>query len=39
MMDGIKHRIVALLHPVAKSRTVIDVRIGLGYTSVRLDNG
>jgi uncharacterized protein len=35
----IQHKIIDLLHPVAEGLSVVDVRIGLIYTSVRLDNG
>jgi uncharacterized protein (DUF4213/DUF364 family) len=35
----IQNRIINLLSPVAEGIRVADVRIGLGYTSVRLDNG
>lgn len=39
MMESIQQRIVELLRPVAENRVVSDVRIGLGYTGVRLDDG
>jgi uncharacterized protein (DUF4213/DUF364 family) len=39
MYDSIRSRIIACLKPVSEGINVADVRIGLGYTSVRLDNG
>lgn len=39
MEQSIQHRILRLLGPVAAEERVADVRIGLGYTSVRLENG
>lgn len=39
MGNAIQQKIIDYLMPVAKSLQVADVRIGLGYTSVRLDNG
>jgi uncharacterized protein (DUF4213/DUF364 family) len=39
MSKTIAQKIVAYLKPISENRKVVDVRIGLGYTSVRLDNG
>ncbi len=39
MERAIQQKIIDLLEPVAQEVQVADVRIGLGYTSVRLDNG
>lgn len=39
MDKTIQQKIVAFLTPSSQGLTVADVRIGLGYTSVRLDNG
>jgi uncharacterized protein (DUF4213/DUF364 family) len=39
MDDSIRSRIIARLKPAAEGINVADVRIGLGYTCVRLDNG
>ncbi|MGE4560611.1 MAG: DUF364 domain-containing protein [Desulfobulbus sp.] len=39
METAIQEKIVNLLGPVAEGVRVADVRIGLGYTSVRLENG
>jgi uncharacterized protein (DUF4213/DUF364 family) len=39
MDDSTRSRIAAILKPVAEGINIADVRIGLGYTSVRLDNG
>lgn len=36
---GIRQRIKKIIFPVAEKFTVDDVRIGLGYTAVRLDTG
>lgn len=38
-MKTIQQRIIEYLKPVSEGVVVADVRIGLGYTSVRLDNG
>jgi uncharacterized protein (DUF4213/DUF364 family) len=35
----IQERIIAFLKPVSRGLAAVDVRIGLGFTSVRLDNG
>jgi len=37
--ETIQERLVRHLAPAAGKRTVVDVRIGLGYTAVRLDGG
>ena len=39
MDSTIQQRIVNYLSPISEGLHVADVRIGLGYTSVRLDNG
>lgn len=39
MNKTIQQKIVEYLKPVSEGLVVADVRIGLGYTSVRLDNG
>lgn len=39
MDDSIRNKIAACLKPASEGVNVADVRIGLGYTSVRLDNG
>jgi len=39
MTESIAKRMVGLLEPVARRRHVAEVRIGLRYTSVRLDDG
>jgi uncharacterized protein (DUF4213/DUF364 family) len=39
MKTTIQKKIIDFLNPMAAGRVVADVRIGLGYTSVRLDNG
>lgn len=39
MAITIQQKIINYLKPVSKGLNVSDVRIGLGYTSVRLDNG
>jgi len=39
MEPAIQQKIINLLTPVAQDMQVVDVRIGLGYTSVRLENG
>jgi uncharacterized protein len=39
MNETIAQKIVAYLKPISENLKVADVRIGLGYTSVRLDNG
>jgi uncharacterized protein len=39
MERRIQHKIIDYLRPVSEGLHVADVRIGLGYTSVRLDNG
>lgn len=39
MNKTIPQKIVAYLKPISENIVVADVRIGLGYTSVRLDNG
>ncbi len=39
METAMQQRIIALLEPVAQTVRVEDVRIGLGYTCVRLENG
>lgn len=39
MEDTIQKRIIDFLLPLSKGIQTADVRIGLGYTSVRLDNG
>jgi uncharacterized protein (DUF4213/DUF364 family) len=39
MNDSIRSRIIACLKSAAEGIDVADVRIGLGYTCVRLDNG
>lgn len=39
MDQTIQQKIISLMAPVAAGLTVADVRIGLIYTSVRLDNG
>ncbi|MFA6612518.1 MAG: DUF4213 domain-containing protein, partial [Dehalococcoidales bacterium] len=38
MPDSIQQKIVGRLQPVCEGLKVEDVRIGLGYTSVRLSN-
>lgn len=37
-IDSIHQKIIACVKPVSSGHYVADVRIGLGYTSVRLDN-
>jgi uncharacterized protein (DUF4213/DUF364 family) len=39
MVNTIQKRIINYLKPISKGLTSTDVRIGLGYTSVRLSNG
>ncbi|MFM2483165.1 Rossmann-like domain-containing protein [Celerinatantimonas sp. YJH-8] len=39
MQNCISQRIIEVMAPVAQDRTAVDVRIGLIYTSVQLDNG
>jgi uncharacterized protein len=39
MGKAIHQKIIEFLNPVAQNLCVADVRIGLGYTSIRLDNG
>ena len=39
MENSIQHKIIDYLKPVSMGLRIADVRIGLGYTSVRLDNG
>ena len=39
MSQTIQEKIINYLQPHAELLTVADVRVGLGYTSVRLDNG
>ena len=39
MNKSIPQKIVAFLKPISENIVVADVRIGLGYTSVRLDDG
>ncbi|MDD4923221.1 MAG: DUF364 domain-containing protein [Dehalococcoidales bacterium] len=39
MNNSIQNRTIEHLRPVSEGINVADVRIGLGYTSVRLDNG
>ena len=39
MDKTIQQKIIDFLKPVSESHLVTDVRVGLGYTSVRLDNG
>jgi uncharacterized protein (DUF4213/DUF364 family) len=39
MNNSIQNRIIEQLNPLSAGINVADVRIGLGYTSVRLDNG
>ncbi len=39
MEKTIQQKIIDLLRPLSHGLTVADVRVGLGYTSVRLDNG
>lgn len=39
MEPSMSYRIINLLEPVAQGARVADVRIGLGYTSVRLESG
>jgi len=39
MASTIQQKIIDYLKPVSEGLCVADVRIGLGYTSVRLDNG
>jgi uncharacterized protein len=39
MNQTIAQKIVAFLKPISENITAADVRIGLGYTCVRLDNG
>ncbi len=39
MIWSIQQKIIDFLSPVSGSLGIADVRIGLGYTSVRLDNG
>ncbi len=39
MDDSIRSKIIALLKPVSEGIKIADVRIGLGYTCVSLDNG
>ena len=39
MADTMQGKIIEHLEPVSAGISVADVRIGLGYTSVRLDNG
>ena len=39
MDKTIQRKIIDYLRPVSEGLAVSDVRIGLGYTSVRLDNG
>lgn len=39
MDTTIQQKIITLMSPVAEGRKVADVRIGMAYTSVRLDNG
>lgn len=39
MKTAIQEKIIDFLNPMAEGLAVADVRIGLGYTSVRLDNG
>jgi uncharacterized protein (DUF4213/DUF364 family) len=39
MPKTIQQKIIDFLNPVAKSLVVTDVRIGLGYTCIRLNNG
>lgn len=38
MKETIQQKIISFLKPASQSLTVTDVRIGMGYTSVRLDN-
>ena len=39
MDESIRNKIAACLKPASEGIKIADVRIGLGYTSVRLDNG
>jgi len=39
MNETIRQKIIAYLKPASKGLIADDVRVGLGYTSVRLDNG
>jgi uncharacterized protein len=39
MDNTIQQKIIDYLKPVSEGRHIADVRIGLGYTSVKLDNG
>lgn len=39
MIKPIQQQIIDYLKPVSEGLVVTDVRVGLGYTSVRLDNG
>jgi hypothetical protein len=39
MSDTIQQKIVDYLKPISEGLVAADVRIGLGYTSVRLNNG
>ena len=39
MDDSIRGKIITCLKPASEGIKIADVRIGLGYTSVRLDNG
>lgn len=39
MDKTIQQKIIDCVKPVSEGRRAVDVRIGLGYTSVRLDNG
>lgn len=39
MNETIQQKMVEYLKPLSKGLVAADVRIGLGYTSVRLDNG
>jgi len=39
MANTIRQRIIDYLRPVSEGLRIADVRIGLGYTSVRLNNG
>ena len=39
MANTLQKKIIDYLKPLAKDLSVADVRIGLGYTTVRLNNG
>jgi uncharacterized protein (DUF4213/DUF364 family) len=39
MEKPIQQRIIDCVKPISKGVAVVDVRVGLGYSSVRLDNG